>query len=164
MRRTLLILLTGALLAALPAVGEAAGRTPPPEAWATVNVCDTLTHPNQIGIRGRMPGLARRTRMYMRFRVQFQTLAGQWRTVRSGADSRWHRIASGRRGEHDAGYTFEFKPPAAGGAHVLRGVVSFRWRRAGRIVSRDRHFTEAGHPGTAGADPVDFSAATCAIA
>ena len=74
------------------------------------------------------------------------------------------RVATGRRGEHDAGWSFEFKPPASGGAHVLRGVVSFEWRRGKRVVQRSRAFTEEEHPGTAGAEPADFSAATCEIA
>jgi hypothetical protein len=163
MARPGLILLAAAVAAAaLPAAAETAPRKAEP--WATINVCDTQAHPNQLGIRGAMPGLARRTRMYMRFRVQYETLEGEWRMVGTGADSRWHKVANGRRGEHDAGWTFEFKPPATGGAHVLRGVVSFQWRRDGRVVERDRRITEEGHPGTAGADPEDFSAETCAIA
>jgi hypothetical protein len=166
MRSMLVFLLSAAVLAALPADGFAARPkpTPEPEPWATVNVCDTRTHPNQIGIRGSMPGLGRKSRMYMRFRVQFRTLGGAWRMIDNGADSRWRRVAKARRGEHDAGWTFEFKPPAAGGAHILRGVVSFQWRRNRRVVMRERRITESGHPGTAGADPAGFSAATCAIA
>jgi hypothetical protein len=163
MRRLPTILLAAAVAVAVPAAADSAPKKEP-EPWATVNVCDTEAHPNQLGIRGSMPGLARRTRMFMRFRVQYETLEGEWRTVKSGADSRWRKIANGRRGEHDAGWTFEFKPPATGGAHVLRGVVSFQWRRHGRVVERDRRVTEEGHPGTAGADPPDFSAETCAIA
>jgi hypothetical protein len=160
----LLLLLTTALLAAIPAAGQTAGHRPAPEVWATVNVCDTATHPNKIGIRGNMAGLARRTAMYMRFRVQFRDMDGRWRTVKLGADSRWQRVAIGRRGQHDAGWTFEFRPPTAGGAHVLRGVVSFQWRHKGHVVRRDRRITEGGHPGTRGADPPDFSAETCEIA
>jgi hypothetical protein len=119
-----------------------------------------------MGIRGSMTGLARSSRMYMRFRVQFQDTEGRWRTIKSGplSDSGWVRVATGRRGEHDAGWSFEFKPPASGGAHVLRGMVSFEWRRGGRVVQHTRAFTEAGHPGTAGAEPADFSAETCEIA
>jgi hypothetical protein len=160
MRRALLILALIAL--AMPATTEA--RTP--VVWATVNVCDTLTRPNQMGIRGSMAGLSRSSRMFMRFRVQFQDSEGRWRTIKSGSlsDSGWVRVATGRRGEHDAGWSFEFKPPASGGAHVLRGMVSFEWRRGGRVVQRTRTYTEAGHPGTAGAEPADFSAETCEIA
>jgi hypothetical protein len=164
MRTVPMILLAASLLAAAPAAARPAGLSEPAESWATVNLCDTQAHPNQIGIRGSMQGLARRTRMYMRFRVQYQRSDGTWRTVENGADSRWRKVANGRRGEHDAGWTFEFKPPAVAGAHILRGLVNFQWRRDGRVVERVRRFTEAGHPGTAGADPADFSAATCAIA
>ena len=65
---------------------------------------------------------------------------------------------------HDAGWTFEFQPRPSGGAWQLRGLVSFQWRRVGRVVDRDRRVTEEGHSGTAGAEPPDFSDDTCAIA
>jgi hypothetical protein len=161
MRRASLIVALTVL--AMPAAADARRV---PEVWATVNVCDTQTRPNQMGIRGSMTGLTRSTRMFMRFRVQYQDAEGQWRTIKSGplSDSGWVRIATGRRGEHDAGWSFEFVPPASGGAHVLRGVVSFEWRRSKRVVERTRAFTEAEHPGTAGAEPADFSAETCEIA
>jgi hypothetical protein len=162
MRSAFLILLAAAVLAA-PALGDST-RAGAAEPWATVNVCDTETSQNRIGIRGSMPGTARRTRMYMRFRVQYKDSEQRWRTVKSGADSGWRKIATGRRGEHDAGWTFEFQPRASGGAWELRGVVSFQWRRGDRVVQRDRRVTEDGHPGTAGAEPADHSAATCAIA
>jgi hypothetical protein len=162
MRRVPIIL---ALVAVLLLPGQASAKRAP-AVWATVNACDTKLRPNQIGIRGGMAGLARHTRMYMRFRVQFQDGDGAWRTVKSSrlTDSGWVRVAVGRRGEHDAGWSFEFKPPPSGGAHELRGVVSFQWRRAGRVVERAKAFTEAGHPGTVGAEPADYSAATCLIA
>ena len=162
MRRAPIILaLVAALL--LPA---AASAKRPPAVWATVNACDTKMRPNQIGIRGDMLGLARHTRMYMRFRVQFQNSEGEWKTVKSSrlTDSGWVRVAVGKRGEHDAGWSFEFKPPPSGGAHVLRGVVSFEWRKGRRVLERSKAFTEAGHPGTVGAEPADYSAETCEIA
>jgi hypothetical protein len=163
MRTMLAIALAAGLAAATVASAEGPRRADPGDVWATVNVCDTQAQPNQIGIRGGMEGLSKRTRMFMRFRVQYKTLEGKWRTVRTGADSGWRRVGSGR-GRHDAGWTFEFEPPVTGGAHVLRGLVQFEWRRGGRVVERKREFTKSGHPGTAGADPADFSAATCAIA
>jgi hypothetical protein len=158
-----------AVLAALAAASPAAARPAGvvlQDPWATVNVCDTADHPNEIGIRGAMPGLERTSRMAMRFRVQFKDDEGQWRPISTGADSGWQPVATGRRGLHDAGWTFEFEPPPEGtsGAYVLRGVVRFEWRRAGHVVRRDRRTTQAGHPGTAGADPEDYSARTCAIA
>jgi len=165
MRRPLIILATCAAALLAPASGAAA-RQDPPVVWATVNACDTRERPNQIGIRGSMEGIPRQTRMYMRFRVQYQTRDGRWRTVKSSplTDSRWVRVATAKRGEYDAGWSFEFKPPASGGAHVLRGVVTFEWRRGKRVVEHLRAYTEAGHPGTAGAEPLDYSAAICEIA
>ena len=163
MRRASLILPLAVLVAgSLP--GAASARQPAPEPWATVNVCDTATRPDEMGIRGGMSGLARTSRMYMRFRVQYRNDKGVWRMVKTGADSRWQRVGSGRRGSYDAGWTFRFMPPTAGGAHVLRGVVQFEWRRGKRVVQRDRRVTESGHPETAGAEPADFSAETCEIA
>jgi hypothetical protein len=162
MRSAFLILIAAAVLAA-PAFGESAGARAP-EPWANVNVCDTETSQNQIGIRGSMPGMTRKTRMLMRFRVQYKDAQERWRTIGSGADSGWQTVATARRGEYDAGWTFEFEPRASGGAWELRGVVSFKWRRDDRVVQRDRRVTEAGHPGTAGAEPADYSAATCEIA
>ena len=163
MRSAFTIVLLAAVLAAPAAAGETPSRGAP-DPWATVNVCDTEAHQNQIGIRGAMQGLARRTRMFMRFRVQYKNAEGRWRTVKPGADSGWRKIATGRRGEHDAGWTFEFEPRASGGAWELRGAVSYQWRRAGRVVLSERRLTEEGHPGTAGAEPPDFSDDTCAIA
>lgn len=157
-------IVAAALAAAAPAAARPAGLVSP-EPWATVNLCDTREHPNEFGIRGAMPGLARTTRMSMRFRVQFKDAEGNWRAITTGADSGWQPVATERRGMHDAGWTFEFEPPtAASGAYVLRGVVRFQWRRSGHAVRRERKVTEDGHPGTAGADPKDYTAATCAIA
>jgi hypothetical protein len=155
-----------ALLIALLLLPAEAGAKRARDVWATVNACDTRLHPNQIGIRGAMAGLARRSSMYMRFRVQFQNRDNEWVTVKSSGltDSGWVRVAAGRGGEHDAGWSFEFMPPDSGGAHVLRGVVSFQWRKGKRVIARSRAFTEAGHPGTVGAEPADYSAATCEIA
>jgi hypothetical protein len=63
-----------------------------------------------------------------------------------------------------AGRTFTLSPPGAGRpAFVLRGLVTFEWRRDQQVVRRARRATSAGHPGTPGADPEDFSAATCSI-
>jgi hypothetical protein len=158
MRRTILIALVAALVAAVPAGARQADGT-----WATVNVCDTMDHPNEIGIRGSMRGLKRKARMTMRFRVQYND-DGVWRLVRRGADSGHRDVAVARRGRHDAGWSFEFAPPESGPAIELRGLVIFAWRRGGEIVRRERHTTTAGHPGTVGADPPGYSAESCYIA
>jgi len=148
MRRSLLISLLLLGLGAFPA-GAAERRL-----WATVNVCDTKAHPDEIGIRASLP--ARRPRAGVRFRVQYREAAnGRWRWAKA-ADSCWHRARRAR----ETGWSFEV---AGQGTRILRGVVNYRWKRDGTVVRRARRVTELGHRSTAGADPADFSAATCRI-
>ena len=127
--------------------------------WATVNVCDTAKQPDAIGIRASMPGGKRGTRLQMRFRVQYRDLStGRWRAVRD-ADSGWRKAGKGRP-TREAGWSFEV---AGEGTRILRGVVTYRWKRNGHVVRNAKRVTAGGHRSTDGADPEDFSAATCRI-
>lgn len=183
-----LTLMTAAFLAALVAQGATAvggGLAPAPggparaakarpratdlkrskDLWATVNICDTARHPNTIGVRGSMPGLGnRRSRMAMRFRVQYKSRTdGKWKdTGGKTSDSGWIRVGSTIRLVSSYGRDFTFKPPTDGGSHLLRGVVSFRWKRQGRVVARARRVTRRGHRTGVG-DPKDYTAAQCEI-
>ena len=153
MARLALILILLIALAAAPASAASS------DLWATVNVCDTVAQPDKIGIRASMPGGTRKGRLLMRFRVQYRDLAdGRWKAVRD-ADSGWRRIGKGRKPQ-ESGWSFEV---AGQGQRILRGVVRYRWKRDGRILRRARRVTRGGHVSTVGADPVDFSAATCRI-
>ena len=153
MARLTLILTLLLVLAAAPALADDT------DLWATVNVCDTDAHPDEIGIRASMPGGKPKTRLQMRFRVQYRDLTdGRWRAVRD-ADSGWRRVGRGPAAR-ESGWSFEV---AGDGTRILRGVVNYRWMRNGRAVRRERHVTEGGHRSTLGADPPEFSAATCRI-
>jgi hypothetical protein len=100
----------------------------------------------------------------MRFVVQFRGTGGRWRRVGAGGDSGWVDAGSaGVRGSRQAGRTFTVTPPAAGGTYLLRGVVRFQWLRGKTVVRRARTLTRGGHPGSAGADPPNYSAATCVV-
>jgi hypothetical protein len=147
------------ILTLLLALTAAPARADDADLWATVNVCDTAAHPDEIGIRSSMPGGRPKTRLQMRFRVQYRDLTdGSWRAVRD-ADSGWQRIGRGRR-SRESGWSFEV---AGDGTRILHGVVTYRWTRNGRILRRARRVTEGEHRSTVGADPPDFSAATCRI-
>jgi len=146
------------------AVAAAVARDPGP--WATVNVCDTTGHPDGIGIRGAMPGTGvRDDELFMRLQVQFFRRAdGSWRGLGRGADSGFLDVGHGAARVRQAGQTFTLSPPAAGQpAFLLRGLVTFEWRRGGQVVRRARRVTSAGHDDAIGADPAGFSAATCSI-
>jgi hypothetical protein len=153
MARIAFILLISLALSAAPARADDA------DLWATVNVCDTSAHPEEIGIRASMPGGKRGTRLLMRIRVQYRDLStGRWRAVRD-ADSGWRQAGRGRA-TRETGWSFEV---AGEGTRILRGVVTYRWVRKGRVARHAKRITEGGHRSTVGADPADFSAATCRI-
>ncbi len=133
--------------------------------WATVNICNTPTHPDVIGIRGSMPSRGRQLRMYMRFQVQYLSSADhRWHAITNGADSRFVFIGPGSRGTLQAGWSFPFMAPPAGQSYELRGLVTYQWRaRGGRVVGHTQRVTTAGHPSPIGSDPIDYSAATCVL-
>jgi hypothetical protein len=160
LRRILVCAVAAAL--AVPA-GASAARRP----WATVNVCDTISNPDTIGIRGSMPAtiLAPADELFMRFQVQYQRDDGSWRLLGAGADSGFVDAGRARgRAARQAGQSFTVTPPSAGNVYALRGLVTFEWRtKNGAVVRRARRRTTAGHRSTAGADPARFSAAECMI-
>jgi hypothetical protein len=163
------LLTIGALLAAaLAPLAPAAARQPvraleqSPELWATVNLCNTPRHPNEIGIRGSMPSDGHpHDIMYMRFLLQSLDLAThQWTDLGKSAESGFVQIGSAAF-TRQAGHSFGFKPSTT--AYTMRGFVEFQWRRAGHLVHLATRLTTAGHTSLAGAEPKGFSAATCTL-
>lgn len=155
------------LMAAAPACATARQADPilrDKRLWTTINVCDTVGHPDSIGIRGSMPGDGDKTEvMFMRFQVQlFDAAQARWHNL-DGADSGFVELGSARKARQ-SGNTFTITPPRPGSApYLLRGVVSFEWREAGKVVRHTHRSTAAAHPNTAGSDPVGFTSATCTI-
>ena len=134
--------------------------------WATINICDTVGHPDSIGIRGSMPGTGNRAEdMFMRIQVQYYTAAdASWHNLEEDDDPGFAEVGSGRYRTRQSGRTITITPPRPGSEpYLLRGVVTFEWRQDGEVVRRARKRTTANHPGTKGSDPVGFSAATCTI-
>jgi hypothetical protein len=133
------------------------------ELWATIDVCNPADQPDTVGIRGSMPADKRaKDRMYMSFRLQYMSESGQWADLSSGASSGFVAVGSGAAARQ-GGTSFELKPVAGKPAVTLRGVVDFEWRRGKTVVVSAEQPTSVGHKSLAGADPADFSAATCVI-
>ena len=164
--RAAVIALASALIA-VPAGSLAASRPPLPKAtspllWATIDVCDTATHPDTIGIRGSMPGTGdRQESMFMRFVVEYRSTTGHWHYLKDG-ESSLVSVGSGSSKARQAGQDFQVARSTTQ-TYTLRGVVVFEWRAGGRTVAQDVRATRAGHTAAAGADPPDFSASTCTI-
>jgi hypothetical protein len=157
-----LLAVAALLLTAAPGAGAAVERSR--HLWATINVCDTIAHPDAIGIRASMPGSPNPDeQMYMRFRVQYFRAADQrWHNIGRGGDSGFKPAGPAKYKARQAGFVFDFAPPA-GGSWQMRGKVSFEWRLGKRVVRRDALVTSAGHRSTAGADPPGYSSDTCVI-
>ena len=170
--KLLLAAFAAVLVSIFAAAGDASAGPPPKGLWATVNICDTVSHPDQMGVRANVPGNGTRQRIYMRFHAQFYNQTKKrWFNVKGNGVSGWIFVGNARVTERQGGYTFSFAPPTSGGAFVLRGVVDFQWRikrhtRSGRkrmVVLRTLHANTKGEHRSDGADPPGYSSGTCEI-
>ena len=112
--------------------------------WATVNVCDTVGHPDGIGVRAWMPGTGdRRDELFVRLQVQFLRRAdATWHALGGSGDSGFVDVGNGAARVRQSGRTFTLSPPAGGRpAFVLRGLVTFEWRRDDVVERRARRTT-----------------------
>jgi hypothetical protein len=167
MRRHVLVPLAALLLAA------PASAAPDPELWATVNICDTPVHPNEMGVRAAMPGDATHERMYVRFVAQsWSTRRHKWLPASGRGRSPWLYVGSARFRSQQIGWTFSFDPPA-GRVYLVRARAVFEWRerKAGRkgrgarwvVAMRRRRVTRGGIRGVNGGDLPWTSLASCYI-
>jgi len=152
--------LSAGLVATAPAVARSGSN---PLLWATVNVCDTAAHPDAIGIRGSMPGTMKGSEvMFMRFRAQYLSVEDdKWHNVSGQGDSGFLEAGRADVKARQKGRYIRVEP--RNDSIVLRGVVTFQWRRQGKVVRRAERRTRKGHTSKAGADPPGYSATTCTV-
>jgi hypothetical protein len=153
-----------AIIALVPAAPAGARQLQSRHLWATINVCDTIKHPDTIGIRASMPGSPKpKERMFMRFRVQYFSRGDSlWHNITKGGNSGFVDVGPARFKARQAGRLFVVRPPA-GASYQLRGKVTFQWRRGGRVARTAALVTTAGHRSTAGSDPEGYSSDMCVI-
>jgi hypothetical protein len=102
--------------------------------------------------------------MFMRFQVQYFNVTDRlWHNIGPGGDSGFVSVGSAKYDKRETGRYILLTTPPAGQSYRVRGAVTFEWRRGDKVVRRARKRTRAGHTGTRGADPKDFSAAECTI-
>jgi hypothetical protein len=157
-----------AALAVTPLAAEAAKKPPAPklnapDLWATVDVCNTATHPDTIGVRGSMPGTGdKHEKMFMRFVIEYESSSGHWHYFNSGGMSGYVQLGDASAASRQAGQNFQLGTKISA-TYVLRGVVQFDWRINGRSVASTVRSTTGGHQIAAGGDPPGFSAPRCTI-
>lgn len=135
------------------------------ELWATIDVCNPAKEPDTVGIRGSMPGDGHvKDAMYMRFQLEYMDpKSNVWSVPARGADSGFIGVGAAKTGRQ-GGSSFQLGAPKSQPGYTMRGVVTFQWRRAGRVVHQATRTTSAGHPNVVRADPPGYSAAQCTIA
>ena len=127
------------------------------QVWATVNICNTRHHPHTIGIRGQLPALGFPAKLYMHIQVNYWIKAKRKFMPDSNAK---HSLSLGTQssGRHQAGFTWQFAPPA-----YLSGTVTFEWRLGRKVIGRTTRRTVRGIKNVDDGDPTGYSAATCRI-
>jgi hypothetical protein len=155
-----------ALAKAVPKkVGTTSGRAllASRELWATIDICNAPGKADTVGIRGSMPGDgSAHDKMYMSFRLQYMDASKRWVDLANGASPSFVAVGSASSARQ-GGSSFELKPMKGKPAVTMRGVVDFQWRHGKTIVMSTATPTSAGHKAVVGAEPANFSAATCVI-
>ena len=134
------------------------------ELWSTIDVCNPPDEPDTVGVRGSMPGNGQSGDvMYMSFALQYLDMTTNvWVNLSTGTAPEFVAVG-GAKSARQAGRSFQLIPVPGKPAFTLRGVVSFQWRRGTKVLLEVSRPTSAGHKSLAGADPANFSAATCPI-
>lgn len=126
--------------------------------WATVNICRRRGTEDVIGIRGQMPSLGFTTQMSITVRVEFWShdsarfLPVPRLATPVALGTATHTVVQG-------GASFRFQPPAG----LLRGAVTFVWKRGRKVLARTTRKTTHGHRHVDYADPPGYSAGTCTL-
>jgi hypothetical protein len=173
MRRSLaritLILGGLALLAAPPAVAA----TPTParmhaavmkaekssSLWATVNICSSRRYRNDLGIRGQMPSLGFAAWLSMDIKLYYYSAPQRRYVPVLTRGTKLVRLGRSSSGLQQGGALFEFSPHQP----RLKAVITFMWRRSGRLLGQAQRTTTAGHHNVDYASPPHYSAASCTI-
>jgi hypothetical protein len=138
----------------------------PKNQWGTINICDTAKHPDQLGIRARMPALDRPVKMKMRFFIEYMK-NGAWVGVPSDdggtTTSDWFVVGNGEHKWEEIGDTFKLSRLKPGDTFQMRGLVKFQWRRHGKVIKRAHAYTTGHHSRGDYGDPRGYTAATCTV-
>jgi hypothetical protein len=128
-----------------------------PSLWATINVCNTKHHRDQIGVRGQMPALGFPAQLQMTVRLLY------WDSQKETFKPIPHvakvlSLGTVTKGTVQEGVQFTFSPPV-----ILAGTITFQWRRNGKLLASTTRNTSQGDKGVDDGDPAGYSTATCTI-
>ena len=126
--------------------------------WATINICNSQHHKDQVGIRGEMPSLGFKTQMYMTFEVVFRVSAtAAFQPLPATRATALVGQASNRALQ--LGRTYPFVPSPA----QFAARITFTWAQGKKVLGRTTRKTTGHHHHVDFSDPPGFSRATCRI-
>jgi hypothetical protein len=165
--------LTILLASASPALAQTAPPNPTPShiqralknaarslhLWATVNICNTRHYRDKLGIRAQMPALGFPSQLSVTIGVDYWSSAQkQFRAIPAFKKQRLV-LGTFSSGDQQGGTTFTFAPHSG----LLRGHVTFVYKRAGKVLGSITRTTTGHHKHVDQAHPPGYSAATCTI-
>jgi hypothetical protein len=128
--------------------------------WATFNACTPSRAPAVVGIRGQMPALGFAAQLSVAIQVEFWDRATQRFVSVPDANARARlSLGSVTAGVQQGGKNFAFNAHAG----LLRGTVTFRWKRNGRLLLALTRHTSGAHRNADQGMPRHYSAATCRV-
>jgi hypothetical protein len=129
--------------------------------WATINMCNSRTHRDKIGVRGQMPSLGFGATMEMTVTLNsYSTSVKRFEPINSPDAMARIRLGSHTRGLEQDGANFPFHKGTTG---LWDATVVFTWKRNGKIIGQSQRRTTAGHPNADFGSPPHYSAARCWI-
>jgi hypothetical protein len=129
--------------------------------WATVNICNSPGHPDEIGIRGQMPALGFTSTMSMTIQLNaWSKTTRSFAAIQSPNAVNDVPVGAHSRGLEQSGSVFPFHKGQKG---LWDATIVFTWKRAGRTLGQTQRTTAAGHPDADFGSPPHHSAAQCRI-
>lgn len=129
--------------------------------WATVNICNSRTHRDQIGVRGQMPSLGFSSTMSMTITLNaWSSTAKSFQAINSPNAVATINLGSHMRGLEQGGTVFPFQKGETG---LWNATIVFTWTRHGKAVGQTQRRTTAGHHSADYGSPARYSAAQCSI-
>ncbi len=164
------VLAAAVLVAATPAAAAAVGPARIARAvrsaersrslWATVNICDSPRHRNDLGVRGQMPTLGFSSTLFLVIQVNYWSQAQRrFLPIQSNLATTRLSLGSVSTGLQQAGAVFPFHPHTG----LLNATVTFIWTRGGKVIGQTVRRTTADHKDVDHSSPPRFSAAQCRI-
>jgi hypothetical protein len=129
--------------------------------WATINICNSRRHPDEIGVRGQMPSLGFAASMAMTVRLDsWSASTKSFVPIDSPNAADTVALGTHSRGLEQGGTIFPFQKGQTG---LWNATIVFIWKRNGKIVGQTQRRTTAGHRTADFGSPPHYSVAHCQI-